>query len=97
MSEKDERYEYCWEGCYDEEIDYIVKTEIIIVDGKKVVHCPVLLEVLDDTVATASDGAGLIGLVGSRGIGLVEVHAIIVMAGDEQCSAERAHSAVLGE
>ena len=40
MSEKDERYEYCWEGCYDEENDYIVKTEIIIVDGKKVVHCP---------------------------------------------------------
>ena len=40
MSEKDERYEYCWEGCYDEENDYIVKTEIIIVDGEKVVHCP---------------------------------------------------------
>ena len=40
MSEKDERYEYCWDGCYDEENDYIVKTEIIVVDGEKVVHCP---------------------------------------------------------
>ena len=46
--ERDE-YGYCWNGCYDEETDWIVETEIITAKeskegwwkaGEKVVHCP---------------------------------------------------------
>ena len=39
-NDESERYEYCWEGCYDEETDWIVKTEIRIIEGEEYVHCP---------------------------------------------------------
>jgi hypothetical protein len=40
-SVKTERYEYCWQGCYDEETDWIVETTILEVEGyEKLVYCP---------------------------------------------------------
>jgi hypothetical protein len=40
-NDESERYEYCWQGCYDEETDWIVETTILEVEGfEKLVYCP---------------------------------------------------------
>ena len=40
-NDESERYEYCWDGCYDKETDWIVETTILEVEGyEKFVYCP---------------------------------------------------------